>query len=240
MSFLLSKRILIGLAASALAFPAGAVEPVGVQRKTQPGATTTTTDNVFCLRNLKSTVTRVTKTPLPAGYSDLKDYQRTADFRSNSKDIPWSEAVAITDPVTGESVGVVDRNYVPGGSQVNSSWGRGNIHVNGYWAYSTRLGGMGGNYVASFIPFEADILWIPDGDSFLIVKGCNGSFTVTQEIATALLNQQEGQNAWIRFSTEGTGGSHLSQIGSGTVAAWKKVYANWSKPAGSTVESVGF
>ena len=90
------------------------------------------------------------------------------------------------------------------------------------------------------MPFEADILWIPDGNSFLIVKGCNGTFTVTPEIASALANQPPGKNAYIRFTTEANGGSHLSQIGKETVAAWKKIYANWTSSQGSDVENLGF
>lgn len=200
-----------------------------------------TTDNVFCLRGLKSTVSRVQKTLLPEGYSDLRDFRLTADFRSDSNDLPWSEAVAINDPVTGESVGVMDRNYVPGGSRVFSSWSRGSIGVNGYWLYREKVGGFGSStHVASFVPFEADILWIPDGDSFLVVKGCNGSFTVTKEIAAALANHSGSQNAWIRFSVEGRGGSVLSQVGKSTVNAWKKIYSDWTKPAPSGVESLGF
>jgi len=90
------------------------------------------------------------------------------------------------------------------------------------------------------VPFEADILWIPDGDSFLIVKGCNGFFAVTREIATALANQAPGKNAWIRFTTEASGGSHLSQIGKETVKAWKKIYANWTQSQGLSIEDLGF
>ena len=239
MSFPLKKRIVLGVAVASFAFPVSALEAESGPAKTKPG-NTTTTENVFCLRNLKSTVTRVSKTPLPAGYSDLKDYQLTADFRSDGTDIPYSEAVAMTDPVTGESVGVIDQNFVPGGSKVVSQWSRGEIKVGGYWVIIKKLGAFGGKVIGTFIPYEADILWIPDGDSFLIVKGCNGSFTVTQEVADALANQPEGKNAWIRFSTENNGGSNLSQIGTGTVAAWKKIYANWTKPAPATVESIGF
>ena len=87
MSFSLSKKIILGVAAASISLPVGAVEPAQGSAKTPPGSSTTT-ENVFCLRNLQSTVTRVSKTPLPAGYSDLKDYQITADFRSDSKDIP--------------------------------------------------------------------------------------------------------------------------------------------------------
>ena len=83
-------------------------------------------------------------------------------------------------------------------------------------------------------------MWIPDGDSFLVVKGCNGTFTVTKEIARALASQPSSKNAFIRFTTESNGGSHLSQIGKGTVAAWKKIYASWEKPAAVSIEDVGF
>jgi hypothetical protein len=196
-------------------------------------------DNIYCLRNLKSSVTRVSKTPLPDGYDDLQDVQLSSDFRRPNKELPFSEAIAISDPVTGESVGVLDQNFVPGGSKVSSSWSRGSIAVSGYWLFRTG-GGFGSDAVATFYPFEADILWIPDGDSFLIVKGCNGTFTVTKEIAKALANQSSSKNAFIRFTTEKNGGSHLSQIGKGTVAAWKKIYANWENPSSVKIESVGF
>ena len=36
-------------------------------------SSTATSQNVFCEKNLTSTVTRVTKSALPSGYSDLKD-----------------------------------------------------------------------------------------------------------------------------------------------------------------------
>ena len=196
--------------------------------------------NVFCARNLKASVSRISKTILPEGYSDLKDVQLTSDFRNPSNDLPWSSAIAINDPVTGQSVGVLDQNFVPGGSKVVSSWGRYSIAVSGYWLYRTGGGPFQGDPVATFVPFEADILWISDGESFLIVKGCNGVFTVTPEIANALANQQPTKNAYIRFSTEEGGGSYLSQIGIETVKSWKKVYANWKRQAPPKVESLGF
>ncbi len=194
--------------------------------------------NVFCERNLRSTVTRVSKTVLPSGYSDLKDVQLNSDFRFPKNDLPYSQALALNDPVTGQSVGVYDQNFVPGGSKVFSSWGRFGITVGGYWLLSTG-GGLSAR-IATFVPFEADILWISDGDSFLVVKGCNGRFTVTSEIAAALRNHPSGKNGYIRFSTEGTGSAVLSEIGKDTVAAWKKVYANWASEAPPKVESLGF
>jgi hypothetical protein len=198
----------------------------------------TAAQNVFCEKNLRSTVTRVSKTVLPSGYSDLKDVQLNSDFRFPKNDLPFSQPLAINDPVTGQSVGVYDQNFVPGGSKVFSSWGRFGITIWGYWLLST--GGGFSEKIATFVPFEADILWISDGDSFLIVKGCNGRFTVTNEVAAALRNYPAGKNGYIRFSTEGTGSAVLSEIGKDTVAAWKKVYANWAPEAPAKVESLGF
>jgi hypothetical protein len=194
--------------------------------------------NVFCEKNLRATVTRISKTVLPRGYSDLKDVQLNSDFRFPKNDLPYSQALSFNDPVTGQSVGVYDQNFVPGGSKVFSAWGRFGITIGGYWLLST--GGGLSERIATFVPFEADILWIPDGDSFLVVKGCNGRFTVTSEIAAALRNYPAGKNGYIRFSTEGTGSAVLSEIGKDTVMAWKKVYANWAPEAPPKVESLGF
>jgi hypothetical protein len=225
-------KIAIGLALSAFGGPSLA------QIGNAGNAPSTPVQNVFCQKNLRSTVTRVSKTVLPSGYSDLKDVQLNSDFRFPKNDLPFSQALALNDPVTGQSVGVYDQNFVPGGSKVFSSWGRFGITIWGYWLLST--GGGFSEKVATFVPFEADILWISDGDSFLIIKGCNGRFTVTSEVAAALRNYSAGKNGYIRFSTEGTGSAVLSEIGASTVAAWKKVYANWSPDAPPKIESLGF
>jgi hypothetical protein len=199
----------------------------------------TPAQNVFCEKNLRSTVTRVSKTVLPSGYSDLKDVQLNSDFRFPKNDLPFSQALSLNDPVTGQSVGVLDQNFIPGGSKVSSAWGRYGISIGGYWVYISS-GGFGSAVISNIIPFEADILWIPDGESFLIIKGCNGRFTVTNEVAAALRNFPAGKNGYIRFSTEGTGSAVLSEIGKETVQAWKKVYANWAPEAPPKVESLGF
>jgi hypothetical protein len=201
-------------------------------------STTATSQNVFCEKNLRSTVTRVTKSVLPSGYGDLKDVQLNSDFRFPSNDLPFSQALALNDPVTGQSVGVLDQNFIPGGSKVSSAWTRYNVRIGGYWLI--RSGGGFSTPIGTFIPFEADILWISDGSSFLVVKGCNGHFTITKEIAEALRSYPSGKNGYIRFSTEGTGSFILSEIGKDTVAAWKKVYANWTPEAPPKVESLGF
>jgi hypothetical protein len=183
-------------------------------------------------------VTRISKTLLPGGYSDLKDVQLNSDFRYPSSDLPFSQPLALNDPVTGQSVGVLDQNFIPGGSKVFSSWGRHGIQIGGYWFF--RTGGGFSTPIGTFIPFEADILWISDGDSFLVIKGCNGRFSVTSEVAAALRNYPAGKNGYIRFSTEGTGSAVLSEVGKDTVSAWKKVYANWSPETPPKVQSLGF
>ncbi len=193
--------------------------------------------NIFCGRNRKSSITRVSKSILPAGYNDLEDYQLTADFRRPSKKYPFSKALAFNDPVFGESVAVRDQNFVPGGTKVSSLWGRDSIALGGYWVYTYAIGLT---TYASLTPFEANILWIPDGESFLVIQGCNGRFTVTKEVAQALLNMDDSKNAYIRFSTEGTGSAHLSEIGRETVKAWKKVYANWKPNRPAKIEEIGF
>lgn len=227
------------LAASCAALVAVAVSlPDNAQRIGAEAGVGTPVDNVFCEKNFRSSLTRVTKTRLPEGYADLKEVQLNSDFRFPSNDLPFSTAMAFNDPVTGQSVGVLDQNFIPGGSKVSSSWGRYAISIGGYWLL--RSGGGFSAPIGTFIPFEADILWIPDGESFLVIKGCNGVFTVTEEVAHALRNQPAGKNAYIRFSTEGTGSAVLSEIGKDTVAAWKKVYANWSPQPAPRIQSLGY
>jgi len=223
----------LGLALSVSGIPASA------QIGNAGNSPSTPAQNVFCEKNLKSTVTRVSKTVLPSGYSDLKDVQLNSDFRFPKNDLPFSQALSLNDPVTGQSVAVLDQNFIPGGSKVSSAWGRYGISIGGYWVYISS-GGFGSAVISNIIPFEADILWIPDGESFLIIKGCNGRFTVTNEVAAALRNFPAGKNGYIRFSTEGTGSAVLSEIGKETVQAWKKVYANWAPEAPPKVESLGF
>jgi len=223
----------LGLALSVSGIPASA------QIGNAGNSPSTPAQNVFCEKNLRSTVTRVSKTVLPSGYSDLKDVQLNSDFRFPKNDLPFSQALSLNDPVTGQSVGVLDQNFIPGGSKVSSAWGRYGISIGGYWVYISS-GGFGSAVISNIIPFEADILWIPDGESFLIIKGCNGRFTVTNEVAAALRNFPAGKNGYIRFSTEGTGSAVLSEIGKETIQAWKKVYANWAPEAPPKVESLGF
>jgi len=164
-----------------------------------------------------------------------------SDFRRPNKDLLFSEAIAINDPrLPPASLSYFGLKLYSWRLKGNLELARSTVMgVSGYWLYITSRG-IFTEPIATFVPFEADILWIPDGDSFLIVKDCNGAFTVTREIAAALANQPPGKNAWIRFATEARGGPHLRQIGKEPVKAWKKIYANWTQSQGLSIEDLGF
>jgi hypothetical protein len=68
----------------------------------------------------------------------------------------------------------------------------------------------------------------------------NGHLVAASEVAAALRNYSSSKNGYIRFSTEGTGSAVLSEVGKDTVAAWKKVYANWVPESPPKVQSLGF
>ncbi|WP_421654592.1 hypothetical protein [Leptothermofonsia sp. ETS-13] len=71
-------------------------------------------------------------------------------------------------------------------------------------------------------PREIQKLLIRAGEKVLELEGQNNAFTVNDEIATALKNLPT-QNVDIRMVLEG-GETVDSEIGKGTVAAWKTIY----------------
>ena len=48
-------------------------------------------DNIFCARNYRGTVTRATKSSLPADFRDLEEKKLTNDFRTEKKNKSWSK-----------------------------------------------------------------------------------------------------------------------------------------------------
>ena len=83
-------------------------------------------------------------------------------------------------------------------------------------------------------------MMIPTGDSYLVLQGCDGRFPVNEQVAAALRSMPPGENIFIKLYAENWGDPVLTQIGQGTVEAWKKVYANWSRPAPPSVDELGF
>lgn len=186
-------------------------------------------DSVFCQRDSTVSVKEYPRGEVPDGYSDTQTYLLDSDFRSPKNDIPWSETKIFDDPVTGKSVGVIDRNYIPGASRVHTSWYRSVILAEGLDI---------GQYF--FRRYSFDVMMIPAGDKYLVLRGCNGRFPVDQKVASALASMPQGKKIYIKLYTKDFAGAILNEIGPGTVKAWKKVYANWSKSAAPKPEELGF
>ena len=82
----MKKKLLLGLAIAS--FATCASYPF-IARSAMAGERTV--DNVFCLRNLKSSVSRVTKTSLPDGYDDLQDVHLRTE-RARRVGMAWASA----------------------------------------------------------------------------------------------------------------------------------------------------
>ena len=179
----------------------------------------------------KPGVKKFKKQAVPDGYDNTETYLLDSDFRSPSRKIPWSKTKVLEDPVVGSTVGVLDRNYIPGGSRIHTAWYRDIIIATGL-DINPQIG------VTRV--YEYDVMMIPAGDSYFVLRGCNGRFPVSEELAEALRGQIPGKNIFIKLYAEGFGGGVLSTIGENTVAEWKKVYANWSKSNQALPEELGF
>jgi hypothetical protein len=185
--------------------------------------------SVYCQRDSTVSIKEYPSQGVPDGYSDVQTYMLDSDFRSPRGDVPWSDIKIFDDPVTGKSVGVVDRNYIPGASRIHTSWYRDVILAEGMDI---------GQYF--FRRYSFDVMIIPAGDKYLVLRGCNGRFPVNQRVATALSSMPQGKKIYVKLYTKDFAGAILNEIGPGTVNAWKKVYANWSKSSYVKPEELGF
>ena len=187
-------------------------------------------DQTLCQRRTVG-VDKYKKLAVADGYDNVETYMMDSDFRKPAKDIPWSETKVLEDPVIGERVGVLDRNYIPNASRIHTGWFRNLIFAVGV-DYHPQLGVTR--------RYEFDVMMIPSGDSYFVLRGCDGRFPVTEELANALRTQPPGQNVFIKLYAEGFGGGVLNQIGAGTVKEWGKVYANWDQPSTVKPSELGF
>jgi len=187
-------------------------------------------DQTLCKRRTVG-VNKYKKLALADGYDNVETYMMDSDFRKPAKDIPWSETKVLEDPVIGERVGVLDRNYIPNASRIHTGWFRNLIFAVGV-DYHPQLGVTR--------RYEFDVMMIPSGDSYFVLRGCDGRFPVTEELANTLRTQPPGKNVFIRLYAEGFGSGILNQIGAGTVKEWGKVYANWDQPSTVKPSELGF
>lgn len=198
------------------------VGPLHVNAQTSSG-------NVFCDRSSTISVTEYPKTSVPDGYSDVQTYVLDSDFRSPKGDTPWSETKIFDDPVSGKSVGVIDRNYIPNSHRIHTSWYRDVILAEGIEIYQ---------YSAK--RYQFDVMMIPAGDKYLVLRGCNGRFPVDPKVAAALISAPQSKKVFVKLYTKEFSGAVISEIGPNTVQAWKKVYANWAKSSTVKPDELGF
>ena len=184
---------------------------------------------VFCKKRNEISIQEFSKLGIPSGYSDLDTHVLDKDFRHPKPKIPWSESKVFEDPVIGSYVGVVDRNYIPGASRIHTLWYRDVILAEGIQVFGY-----------SAIRYEFNVLMIPNGDDFLVIYGCNGRFPVNERVAEVLRNQSSGKKMFIKLFAEDSGVGQLNEIGGGTVEAWKKIYANWTKSKELPAERLGY
>jgi len=187
-------------------------------------------DQVLCKRGTIG-VNKYKKLAIADGYDDVETYMLDSDFRSPARDIPWSDSKVLEDPVVGERIGVLDRNYIPNASRIHTGWFRNLIVAEGIDINPN---------IGVTRRYEFDVMMIPSGDSYYVLRGCDGRFLVTEEVAEALRTQPPGKNVFIKLYAEGFGNGVLNQIGAGTVKQWKKVYANWDQPSSVRPSELGF
>jgi hypothetical protein len=187
-------------------------------------------EQVLCKRRSVG-VTKYKKLSVPDGYDNVETYMLDSDFRKPANDIPWSDTKILEDPVVGERIGVLDRNYIPNASRIHTAWMRNLIVAVGI-DYHPNLGVTR--------RYEFDVMMIPLGDSYFVLRGCDGRFPVTKEVSEALRSQPPGKNIFVKLYAEGFGGGVLNQIGSKTVEQWKKIYANWDQSEVVRPNELGF
>lgn len=207
-----------------------AIAAIGTSATTSmPALADSQSKDVFCNRNSTISISEYPKGEIPDGYGDVQTYVMDSDFRSPKNDIPWSETKIFDDPVTGKSIAVIDRNYIPDSHRVHTYWGRDLITAEGIEIF---------RYTAARYTF--DVMMIPSGDKYLVLRGCNGRFPVNQKVANALTSMPVGKKVFIKLYTSSFSGAVLNEIGPGTVKAWKKIYANWSRSTAPKPDELGF
>lgn len=153
-----------------------------------------------------------------------------------SLNVPWSQPVKVVDPFEGDYLAVFDRNYFhrrflnqSRRTEVVSLWSRKFIRLlladqnrdcfPGYGFYPTTFAS---SCNASNNTREVIELSIKVGEQVFQLQGQNSIFAVSEQLATALENSPAG-NINIRLVTR-SGETVDSEIGKGTVKAWKAIY----------------
>lgn len=151
-------------------------------------------------------------------------------------DVPWSQPVRVVDPFEGEYIGIFDKNYfyqrllnANVRVQVVSLWRPDSVRfLLAYnerdcdWGHGFFSSGLERNCLSDNAALQLNNLLIKIGDRVFRLEGKSSRFQVNRELATALKNAPT-QNISIRLITA-SGETIDSQIGKGTVQAWKIIY----------------
>ncbi len=163
---------------------------------------------------------------LPRQFPGVEVFTITEDWRSQdleSTKFPLSKPVILKNPVTGQTIGVFDRNYNRT-FRVASFFGRNIIRVRLETVAEASFGRritVGSEKIESF--------GIKNKNGYIVANGCDGVFTVNKQIADALANYDlVNGKAFVLLSNDGSTGLRINEIGPETVKAWKTVYADWS------------
>ena len=163
---------------------------------------------------------------LPRQFPGVEVFTITEDWRSQdleSTKFPLSKPVILKNPVTGQTIGVFDRNYNKS-FRVASFFGRNMIRVRLETVANTSFGRRvttGSEKIEAF--------GIKNKNGFMVANGCDGVFAVNKQIADALANYRlVNGKAFVLLSNDGSTGLRINEIGPNTVEAWKVIYADWS------------
>jgi hypothetical protein len=161
----------------------------------------------------------------------------TSAALGTSRNLPWSEPVQVDDPFEGNFVAVFDRNYfydrflnTTARIEVQSLWSPQSVRVllithDRDCITQPIHYGVSPSFNCPELTASRNVseLFIKVDEQVFQIPGQNSTFPISTELAQALQDAPES-NVSIRLITEG-GATIDSEIGQGTVAAWKTVYA---------------
>jgi hypothetical protein len=150
------------------------------------------------------------------------------DWRT-SKEVVWSTPTLVRDEFEGDYLAVFDRNYLRGRfpaseTGVVSNWSRHYLRLYVYrWVETCGVWSCRRDHKIN----EAVAVYVKAGARVFKLVGKNGNFAISEELAYALKVTPPGETK-IKLQLEGSGSEIVSDIGSGTVQAWKTVYKDAS------------
>jgi hypothetical protein len=163
---------------------------------------------------------------LPRQFPGVEVFAITEDWRSQdleSTRFPLSKPVILKNPVTGQTIGVFDRNYNKA-FRVASFFGRNAIRVR---LETVKEGAFGRRMTTGSDSIQS--FGIKNKNGYVVVNGCDGVFAVNKQIADALANYSlVNGKAFVLLSNDGSTGLRINEIGPDTVKAWKVIYADWN------------